>query len=877
MPRYHFLGRAVDTYGNAQPRIGITINLANTATPAIVYENQVGGVPTSAAPQITTDSYGRFDFWVDTDDYAVTQFFDIIAEGLIYEDIDIFRGFTHHSLLSNLDEDDHPQYSTDIEYDELVASYNAHAASASVHFTEANIDSHISTSNIHFTEDSIDHGSISGLADDDHPQYTLDTTYNAHAASASVHFTEDSIDLEQYTLVTTYNAHAASASVHFTEDSIDLEQYTLVTTYNAHAASASVHFTEDSIDHANIQNIGTNTHAEIDTKIGQYNAHAASASVHFTEDSIDHGSISGLEDDDHPQYMTDTIYNAHAASASVHFTEASIDHGSIQNIGTNTHAEIDSHIASAGVHFTEGSIDHGALVGLEDDDHPQYMTDTIYNAHAASASVHFTEGSIDHANIQSIGTNTHAEIDSKIGQYNAHAASASVHFTEGSIDHVNIQSIGTATHAEIDSHIASAGVHFTEGSIDHGSIAGLGDDDHPQYMTDTIYNAHAASAGVHFTEASIDHANIQSIGTATHAEIDSHIASAGVHFTEESIDHGALVGLGDDDHPQYTHIDGRRGFTGNMIFGDGIEVSAGTFQLPIGVAVNEISDDSSSIDSDQLLTASAIQDAISGVGTTAADVYQDLLLDSIYTYVTYDDFGDQTLVDTGSSTMDYSTSGSRYDFTAGEILQSINLMDPTSPSAGLYTLSECMASIDYEDTGTPNIKLSTDGSNWEATTLDDIHTFSASASGSGLYVKYTASGIGKVKSLGVLYYPDIGSISTSVSRRKYITFYYEGIAIDEDIIVDGFYFDGSIAIDKMTIHARVAPSASNLTVDILKDGVEQSKIGTLTAGSTYERTTLAAPVQYITTDMLGLKIKTIGAASNEGEGLNVIVHYYDRE
>jgi hypothetical protein len=190
----------------------------------------------------------------------------------------------------------------------------------------------------------------------------------------------------------------------------ELEEYT------SHAASASVHFTEGSIDHTNIQSIGTATHDVIDHKIGQYNAHAASASVHFTEASIDHGSISGLEDDDHPQYMTDTIYNAHAASASVHFTEASIDHGSISGLEDDDHPQYmtdtiyNAHAASASVHFTEASIDHGSIAGLEDDDHPQYMTDTIYNAHAASASVHFTEASIVHDNLSAVDSGTYRHL-----------------------------------------------------------------------------------------------------------------------------------------------------------------------------------------------------------------------------------------------------------------------------------------------------------------------------------------------------------------------------------------------------------------------------------------------------------------------------------
>ncbi|MHA1817185.1 MAG: hypothetical protein ACTSX1_14380, partial [Candidatus Heimdallarchaeaceae archaeon] len=75
-------------------------------------------------------------------------------------------------------------------------------------------------------------------------------------------------------------------------------------------------------------------------------------------------------------------------------------------------------------------------------------------------------------------------------------------------------------------------------------------------------------------------------------------------------DHGALSGLGDDDHLQYARVDGGRNFTGHETFEAGLMISGGEFDLPTGVAVNEISNDSTSSDADQLLTAEAIQDAI---------------------------------------------------------------------------------------------------------------------------------------------------------------------------------------------------------------------------------------------------------------------------
>jgi len=104
-----------------------------------------------------------------------------------------------------------------------------------------------------------------------------------------------------------------------------------------------------------------------------------------------------------------------------------------------------------------------------------------------------------------------------------------------------------------------------------------------------------------------------------------------------------------------------------------------------------------------------------------------------------------------------------------------------------------------------------------------------------------------------------------------VSFHYSGVAVDEDIIVDGFFFKQNVTISKVEIYAREAPTGAALTIDFLKAGVEQTKIATLAAAAQKQSTTITA-LTYTTAEELGLKIKSVGSTF-EGNDLEVIVHY----
>jgi hypothetical protein len=73
------------------------------------------------------------------------------------------------------------------------------------------------------------------------------------------------------------------------------------------------------------------------------------------------------------------------------------------------------------------------------------------------------------------------------------------------------------------------------------------------------------------------------------------------------------------------------------------------------------------------------------------------------------------------------------------------------------------------------------------------------------------------------------------------------------------------------LFARTAPVGANITVDILKDSVEQSRIATLTAGSNAETTDITN-IDFENTDNFGLKVKSIGSTT-KGEDLEIVIIY----
>lgn len=284
------------------------------------------------------------------------------------------QGNIDHGSIAGLGDDDHTQYHTDTRASTWLNTKGIDELS-DVIITAPVLDQVLQYNgsnwvNATFVAGVTDHGGLTGLSDDDHTQYHTDSradtwfgTKNIEALSNVTITTPSSGQVLQYNGSIWVNATPGSETDHGTLTGLgddDHTQYLLVAGTRAMTGNLDMGTFA-------ITNVGNVDGVDVSTLNSNYTNHAADSTIHFTEASIDHTAISNIGTNTHAQIDT------HIADSTIHFTEASIDHTAISNIGTNTHAQIDTHIADSTLHFTEASIDHGSIAGLSDDDHTQYL------------------------------------------------------------------------------------------------------------------------------------------------------------------------------------------------------------------------------------------------------------------------------------------------------------------------------------------------------------------------------------------------------------------------------------------------------------------------------------------------------------------------
>jgi hypothetical protein len=207
-----------------------------------------------------------------------------------------------------------------------------------------------------------------------------------------------------------------------------------------------------------------------------------------------------------------------------------------------------------------GISDHGVLSGLNDDDHPLYLTsgraDAIYyrktdiDNHVNNSAIHFTVSSIDHGLILGLSDDDHSQYLTSGRANTWFLTETTTNLTEGT----NLYYTDNRVDARISGVIASGVV------TDHGILTGLSDDDHIQYLTSgrasglfygkteidifftqsgvTNGNSHDHSGG---DGNQISHLNLSNIGTNSHITIDDFIASKAQASGLASLNSSSLV------------------------------------------------------------------------------------------------------------------------------------------------------------------------------------------------------------------------------------------------------------------------------------------------------------------------------------------------
>ena len=106
---------------------------------------------------------------------------------------------------------------------------------------------------------------------------------------------------------------------------------------------------------------------------------------------------------------------------------------------------------------------------------------------------------------------------------------------------------------------------------------------------------------------------------------------------------------------------------------------------------------------------------------------------------------------------------------------------------------------------------------------------------------------------------------------QYLSIHLGGVAVDEEIIFDGFLFDEDVDITKVTFYAREAPVGANFTIDFLKDQAAQAKAASLVDGNKKGNATIAG-LSYLKTEEFGIKVTNVGSTT-EGAEISIWVHY----
>jgi hypothetical protein len=326
----------------------------------------------------------------------------------------------------------------------------------------------------------IDHGLISGLGDNDHPQYLLNSNFTIYSG----------------TLQTQINGKAPIVHTHDDRYYTETEVNVISGAINAKIIT----------DHGNLTGLADDDHPQYhndargdaryytQTQLnnGQLNT------LYYTESEInmlltslsgsmltDHGALTGLSDDDHPQYLTS------ARADQRYYTEAEVDtisgslltlinnnYSTLQGVDTNLNIKINTASGTLQSQISNLTKDHGSLDGLSDDDHPQYHTDARGDIRYYTKAQTDTISGALNTKITTLSGALQTNINGKSDLGHIHDDR---YYTETELNNGQLDNrYYTETEVNTISGVINAKI-----ITDHGAIGGLADDDHPQYHNDS--------------------------------------------------------------------------------------------------------------------------------------------------------------------------------------------------------------------------------------------------------------------------------------------------------------------------------------------------------------------------------------------------------
>lgn len=319
-------------------------------------------------------------------------------------------------------------------------------------------------------------------------------------------------------------------------------------------------------DHTLLSNIGTNTHAQIDAHIADTDIHYTMASIVITKSQVsDFGTYNNYI---HPTGDGNLHVPANGSGNANRVLTASgtpgvytwevpstgiTDHTALSNIGTNTHAQIDSHIADSSVHFTMAAI---SITESQISDLQSYLTsetshaDVLVDGDFASAGIMATDGagvySIitdnssnwntafgwgDHAGLYSLTSHTHSSFDRATSALSGANVFSDIVVADGIVTGVSSRVLTLSDLGYTGSPTANNYTHpVGDGNL---HVPANGTTNENKVLTAS------AVAGVYTWETPdtviTNHTLLSNIGVNSHAQIDAHIADTDIHYTMGSI------------------------------------------------------------------------------------------------------------------------------------------------------------------------------------------------------------------------------------------------------------------------------------------------------------------------------------------------------